>query len=141
VPAYNDAFSDHWGYVPHTLEKEKHRLAAPGFRAKDNLLAIDQDGNIAGLCIVMFPQMESDMLDKNPPMIDDLAVTHAYRRRGLGRALLLAGMRHIHDQGFSAASLAVDADNPNQALRLYKSVGFQIISRSTVYRKELCCDL
>jgi hypothetical protein len=67
VPAYNDAFSDHWGYVPHTLEKEKHRLAAPGFRAKDNLLAIDQDGNIAGLCIVMFPQMKAICWTKTHP--------------------------------------------------------------------------
>jgi ribosomal protein S18 acetylase RimI-like enzyme len=37
----------------------------------------------------------------------------------------------------AATGLAVDADNPNKALRLYESVGFAIMSRSTAYRKEL----
>ncbi len=137
VAAYNDGFSDHWGYARRTLEDERHRISAPGFRAEDNLLATDADGRIAGLCIVLVPQMDDDMLQNNPPLIDDLAVTHAYRRRGLGRALLLAGMRRIRDLGFSASALAVDADNPNKAQGLYESVGFQVISRSAAFRREL----
>jgi ribosomal protein S18 acetylase RimI-like enzyme len=31
----------------------------------------------------------------------------------------------------------VDAENPNGALRLYQSMGFQQIKRNTVYRKPL----
>ncbi len=77
------------------------------------------------------------MLQKNPPLIDDLAVRSAYRRRGIGRALLLAGMRRIREEGYGAAALGVDADNPNQALKLYESVGFVVVSGSTTYRKEL----
>jgi mycothiol synthase len=135
--AYSEAFSDHWGSVPHTLGQEMHRVSAPGFRAEDNLLAVDQDGRIAGLCLVEFPKAEGDMPHSNPPMIDDLAVRRAYRRRGIGRALLLAGMHRIRHEGFSGAALAVDADNPNRALRLYESVGFAVKSRGTVYRKGL----
>jgi mycothiol synthase len=137
IAAYNDGFSDHWGYVQHTLEDERHRIRAPGFQAEDNLLATDADGRIAGLCIVLVPQMDEDALQRNPPLIDDLAVTHAHRRRGLGRALLLAGMRRIRDLGFSASALAVDADNANKALGLYESVGFQVVARSTAFRGEL----
>jgi mycothiol synthase len=137
VAAYNDAFSDHWGYVPHTREKEEHRVASSGFVCDDTLLVVDSEGRIAGLCIVLIPPAEPDMRDDNPPMIDDLAVTHAYRRRGLGRSLLRAGMRRIRDQGFSAAALAVDVDNSNRALRLYESAGFRVVSRSTAFRKEL----
>jgi len=70
-------------------------------------------------------------------MIGDLARRPAHRRRGSGRALLLARMRRIHSEGFSAVGLAVDTDNPNKALRLYESVGFTVKSRSTVFRKEL----
>jgi len=135
--AYSDSFSDHWGSVPHTLEQEMHRVSAPGFRAKDNLLAVNQDGRIAGLCLLWFPKVEGDMPHSNPPMIDDLAVRRAHRRRGIGRALLLAGMHRIRDEGFSGSALAVDADNPNRALRLYESVGFAVKSRGTVCRKEL----
>ena len=46
-------------------------------------------------------------------------------------------MHHIRAQGFPVAALAVDADNPNQALRLYESVGFAVKSRTTMYWKEL----
>jgi len=137
VAAYNDAFSDHWGHVPHTRDKEEHRVGNPAFVCDDTLLAVDCGGRIAGLCLVLVPQVDPDMRKANPPMIDDLAVTHAYRRCGLGRGLLLAGMRHIRERGFSAAALAVDVDNPNQALRLYESAGFEVVSRSTAFRKEL----
>jgi mycothiol synthase len=137
VAAYNDGFSDHWGQVPHTLEQEMHRLMAPDFRMEDSLLAVDQDGQIAGLCLLDFPETEGGTSHNTPPLIDDLAVQHAYRRRGIGTALLLAGMHRIRDEGFSAAALAVDAENTNKALKLYESVGFVAKSRGTVYRKEL----
>jgi mycothiol synthase len=137
LTAYNDAFSDHWGYVPATRKQLQHWFNSSGFCVENTLLAVTDQGDIAGLCIVLFPQMEPEMLKTNPPLIDDLAVPHAYRRQGIGRALLLAGMHRIRKQGFHAAALAVDADNPNHALRLYESVGFAIESRTTAYRKEL----
>jgi mycothiol synthase len=137
LSAYNDAFSDHWGYVPATREQLQHWFNSSSFCADDALLAVTDQGDIAGLCIVLFPQMEPAMLKSNPPVIDDLAVAHAYRRQGIGRALLLAGMHRIRAQGFQAAALGVDADNPNQALRLYESVGFVIESRTIAYGKEL----
>ena len=135
--AYNDGFSDHWGYVPTTREQLQHWFDSPRFCAEDALLAVTQQGDIAGVCIVLFPQMDAEMLKSNPPHIDDLAVPHAYRRRGIGRALLLAGMHRIRRQGFQACALGVDADNPNKALHLYESVGFAVASRSTAFRKEL----
>ncbi len=135
--AYNDGFSDHWGYTPATAEQFQHWFESSLFRADDTLLAVTDDGQIAGICIVEFPQMEPEMLKTNPPLIDDLAVPHAFRRQGIGRAMLLAGMHRIRAQGFPVAALGVDADNPNQALRLYESVGFEVQSRTIVYRKEL----
>ena len=137
LAAYNDGFSDHWCYVPATGEQMQHWLHSPEFCADNVLLAVTEQDDIAGICIVLFPQMEPEMLKSNPPHIDDLAVPHAYRRRGIGRALLLAGMRRIRGQGFQAAALGVDAENPNQAMRLYESVGFVIVSRTTEYRREL----
>jgi len=137
LAACNDGFSDHWGYVPATREQLQHSLDSPGFCAEDVLLAVTDEGHIAGVCIVEFPQMDPEMLQTNPPLIDDLAVPHAYRRQGIGRALLLAGMRRIRAQGFHSAALAVDADNPNQTLHLYESVGFVVVSRSTAYHREL----
>jgi mycothiol synthase len=135
--AVTEAFADHWGAVPHTLAQEQHRVEAPGFQPEDNLLAVDADGQIAGLCLLEFPEMELDSADPNPPLIDDLAVRQAYRRRGIGRALMLSGMGRIAERGYSSVGLGVDVDNPNRVLRLYESLGFVVQSRGTVYRKEL----
>lgn len=137
VRANNDGFSDHWGFVPDTVEQMRHRVHMPGVQTDDWLLAVDSQDHIVGFCLLYFPQMAAEMLDSNPPHIDDLAVIHAWRRRGLGRALLLAGMHRLRQHGFPVAALGVDVDNPNQALRLYESVGFEVVSRSTAYRKEL----
>jgi len=136
VAAYNEAFSDHWGFHLHTLEQELHRQNFPGFRADDTFLAINADGQIAGLCIVLFPLVEGQPRG-DLGIVDDLAVRPAYRRRGLGRALLLTGMRRIREHGCSKANLGVDADNPNQARRLYEAVGFGVASCTTAYHKEL----
>lgn len=55
--------------------------------------------------------------------IKDLAVHPDWRRRGLGRALLLHAFEVFRQQGKQAVRLKVHADNPSGAMRLYKSVG------------------
>lgn len=137
VAAYCEAFADHWGFVPHTLQQEQHRVGAPHFRTEDNLLAVGKDGQIAGLCLLEFSEAEPGSQLPSFPMIDDLAVRPAYRRRGIGRALMISGMRSIAERGYPAIGLAVDVDNTNNALRLYQSLGFIVKWHGTVYQKEL----
>jgi mycothiol synthase len=137
VAADNDAFSDHWGFVAVTREQVDHWLSSSAFSPDNAILAVDEAGRIAGFCQLLFPEMEGTMLASNPPLVDDLGVVHDFRRRGIGRALLLSGMHRVRALGFDKVALAVDADNPNQALRLYESVGFQVVSRSTAFRKPL----
>jgi ribosomal protein S18 acetylase RimI-like enzyme len=57
--------------------------------------------------------------------IKDLAVGPAWRRRGVGSALLLEVFRIFKARGASIVDLKVDADNPSGALRLYRSHGFE----------------
>ena len=135
--AFNDAFSDHWGFTEMTAEQVEHWLRSPAYHPGDVILALNEGDEIAGFCNLLFPQMEEAMLKSNPPMVDDLGVVHRFRRRGLGRALLITGMLQVRSQGHAAVALAVDADNPNKALRLYESVGFKVVSRTTAFRKPL----
>ena len=44
--------------------------------------------------------------------------------RRLGRALTVAGMRHLAEQGLDEILLYVDAEN-TAAFRLYESLGFE----------------
>ncbi len=130
--ALTDAFADHWGASPHTVERERQRQGAPGFRAENTLMAVEATETIAGLCIVLI-----DPSSGEPPLIDDLGVRPRFRRRGLGRALLYAGLHLIRSQGHCRASLVVDAANPHQALKLYESAGFIVVNRTTLYSKRL----
>jgi mycothiol synthase len=52
--------------------------------------------------------------------------------RGLGKALLLTGLRHLRDRGSTAVELYVESDNPT-AVGLYRAYGFAPSSRDVMY--------
>jgi len=69
--------------------------------------------------------------------IATLAVRPAWRRRGLGLALLHEGFRRLAGRGETIAALGVDSENPTGATRLYERAGMRIFWRADVWRKEV----
>ncbi len=69
--------------------------------------------------------------------VGSLAVRKPWRRRGLGRALLLHAFREFRNRGFERASLGVDSENPTGATRLYESVGMHVESEHVTFEKAL----
>jgi ribosomal-protein-alanine acetyltransferase len=68
--------------------------------------------------------------------IQTIAVAPSVRRRGLGRMLMVAVLRHAVDRGDPNVFLEVRADNPN-AQALYVSLGFeQIAVRPHYYQPD-----
>ncbi len=55
--------------------------------------------------------------------LDSLAVHPAYRRRGMGKALLLDGIRKGETLGYNRVALVADSAMPH-LVRLYESIGF-----------------
>jgi mycothiol synthase len=53
---------------------------------------------------------------------------------GLGRALTLAGLRHLRDRGVAQAMLYVDEDNV-PAIRMYEGLGFTRTTVDAMYRR------
>ena len=66
-----------------------------------------------------------------------LGVSHPWRKRGLGEALLLHSFGEYYQRGMSTIGLGVNAHNPTGATRLYQNVGMQPASEHLTYEKEL----
>jgi mycothiol synthase len=67
--------------------------------------------------------------------IEVLGVRRAWRRRGLGEALLQIAFRELYDRGRRRIGLGVDAENPTGATHLYERVGMSASSQDDIYEK------
>jgi mycothiol synthase len=123
-----EAMADHWGHVPRSYEEWRERRERSNFDPSLWFLALD-DGEPAGavLCSV------ADGIG----WIDTLAVRAAWRRRGLGYALLTHAFHGLYARGVRRMALGVDAENPTGATRLYERAGMHVGQQYATYGKEL----
>jgi len=135
--AFNEAFAQHWGFVPINLEDTEYMVRQPTYQPENRLIALDEAGQIAGFCTADTTPDMVQSLGGDKGRVSLLGVRPAYRGRGLGRALLLSAMHRIRAAGLPRAALGVDGDNVTGAKRLYESVGFREAGRSIVYRREV----
>lgn len=72
--------------------------------------------------------------------VDGVWTRKPFRRRGLARALLARVLVAFSERGMTSAYLGVDGLNPNQAVDLYTSLGFEIRTSETDWTKPLPGD-
>lgn len=137
VEMFNQTFIDHWNHRDLTAAELYCELEKSYYRPELDLVAIAPDGTFAAFCFCgIFPQ-ENERTGRNEGWIAALGTRRGFRRQGLGRAMLLSGLRCLRDAGVDTAKLGVDADNPSGALKLYESVGFHRVRTSISYSKEI----
>lgn len=131
----NDVFSEHWGEGQHTLEEIQHDVAEAHFNP-DLLLFAESGKRAIGYAWTWINR--EVILDTGDAcaFIGDLGVTRAYRRQGIGRALLLRILHDAQRRGMEAAELEVDGPNAS-ARHLYESTGFRLTQERLWYRREL----
>jgi mycothiol synthase len=97
------------------------------FRA-EGLLLHHENEKLAGFC---WTKLHTDT---NPHLgeIYVVAVDPSFSRRGLGRALTIAGLRHLSATGAPVGMLYVAADNA-AALAMYRSLGFTTYSTQRAF--------
>jgi mycothiol synthase len=137
VEMFNQTFVDHWNHHDLTLREFQYYCSLSHYRADLNLVAVAPDGTLAAFCEGNIHPEDNLRTGRQEAWIGELGTRRGFRRRGLGRAMLLAGLRALQNAGMKIALLGVDADNPSGALGLYQSVGFRQQRRSVVLRKRL----
>ncbi len=124
VELHNQSFFDHWNHFDLTVEEHKHCLSDLDYRPEHDLIAVSPDGTFAGFCHCHIATPDNIRSGRNEGWVGILGTRRGFRRMGLGRAMLLAGLHQLKAAGVDTAKLGVDSQNANNALRLYESVGF-----------------
>ena len=121
--ATEDGFRDHFGHVNQSDEqviKDFRHVAATHPRFDPSLWYAIYDGSdIAAICLNV------EKMDEAPEIgyVSTLAVRRPWRKRGLGKLLLLYSFAALWDRGQRSVALHVDAQSLTGATRLYENVG------------------
>lgn len=127
--ARNESFRDHWGSHPISFEKFSYFYFETA-EYDPALWAVIWDGDqVAGFSI---NQYRMDI-----GWVRTLGVRPAWRKHGLGLALLHWSFGKFYQRGTTSIGLSVDAANPTGATRLYQRAGMQAMSEFVMFEKEL----
>lgn len=134
--AHVEAFRDHWGSTPPTLETWHHWADAPNFRSDLSYVAL-ADGEVVGYAMNGVYPDDFTVRGRREGWIDALGTRRAWRRKGLASALIARSMHAFVADGLDYAALGVDTANPTGAFGLYAALGFREVSQSVSLVKDL----
>jgi mycothiol synthase len=137
VELFNESFIDHWNHQDVTAMSVRHWLKNPHYKPELNLVAVAPDNTFSAFCVGYINQEENARNRRNEGWIKLLGTRRGFRKLGLGRATLLAGMRQLKAIGVERVNLGVDAQSMTNATRLYESLGFQSINTWLSYVKAI----
>jgi mycothiol synthase len=127
-----ETFRDSWEPIDEPYDEWAHWLLSPPTFVPDLWFLAQENGEPAGIAIC-HPHRSRSQLG----WIRILGVRRPWRRRGLGRALLLHAFAEFRKRGFTSAGLGVDAESLTGANRLYEEVGMRVASRFDIYEKAV----
>jgi ribosomal protein S18 acetylase RimI-like enzyme len=134
--ASNEAFRDHWGYIPDPEENFQNMLEDPNF--DPSLWRVAWEGDqVAGMVLSFINKAENTEYNRKRGYTENICVRRPWRGKGLARALIYLSLKALKERGMDHAALGVDAENISGALKLYESCGYQTVKRSSIYRKVM----
>ena len=131
-----EAFQDHWGGFDASDAAFEAWLVDPYHDPRLWVVAWDGD-QIAGAVTNAVVAEENEAFNRKRGWLETVFVRRAWRRRGLGAALVARALVRLREEGMQEAMLGVDSDNPSGALALYERAGFVVHRRSAAYRKPM----
>jgi mycothiol synthase len=143
LKANNAAFQGHPEQSNWRIRDLEVRTKEDWFNPKGFLIA-EIESKLAGFCWTKVHGGHShkhshDELEHDHDPIGEIyimGVNPKFQGRGIGRAVTIAGLKHLRYEGIFSAMLYVDADNAS-AIKLYTSLGFKEWGRDVLYRYSL----
>jgi mycothiol synthase len=120
-----ETFADQADSEPMSYEEWRHWSFREPFDPGLWFLA-EEGGELAGILLARSERAGDETLG----WVSVLGVRRPWRRRGLGRALLLHSFHALRARGKPRAGLGVDGSNPTGAVKLYEAAGMRVVRRS-----------
>lgn len=135
--ASREAFRDHWGYCEDEWGEEQYRSFEEWARPFiDTFQVAWCDGQVAGMVQCFIDPEQNKTYSRLRGWTEGISVRRSWRKQGLAKALIARSLRVCRERGMDHAGLGVDAENPNGAVHLYRSMGFEVVKTHATYRKE-----
>ena len=112
------------------LQKYVHFMDSPGYPLCGDWVVLAPDGCVAAFCNVWYDAVS------RTGQIEPVGTHPDFQRKGLGKAVMTAGMRFLQSKGMGATRICVIADNL-PAIKLYESVGFRLVNKLLLHQKAI----
>lgn len=127
----NAAFGDTWGFCPNTVEEVAFRVRMSR-SSPEGILLITDSNRPAAYCWTTRSKNRFGSIG----WISMVGVHPEFRRAGIGRAALAAGMTFLSKKGVEGVELEMDSENV-PARKLYARFGFRKTSETTWFERRL----
>jgi len=134
----NEAMKEHFNFRPMTLEETQYytrEQEKQGVKYNDFVAYINDVP--VGLMTTVIDPKEIEHQKKNVAWLAVLGILKPYRSKGIGKALMIHAMKFLKEQGMEQAFLGVHDTNITKAIKIYESLGFEVILKYYRYIKEL----
>ncbi len=103
-------------------------MASPAYVPELDLVTESPDGQFASFCMCWLDPVN------RVGLFEPVGTHPDFQRLGLGKAVMLEGLRRMQTGGMQTAIVGAESDNL-AAQSLYRSMGFQAVNRLWTYRK------
>ena len=129
----NISFGENWGFSPNSVEQIAARVRQNRGGPEAILFLTEGDAPSGKPAAYNWTMFSAD--DATPSGVISMTGVHPdYRGRGLGRAVVTAGIAYLVGRGARTVTLEVDSDN-TPARELYLTLGFRKVS-ATVWHER-----
>ncbi|MDQ6603063.1 MAG: GNAT family N-acetyltransferase [Chloroflexota bacterium] len=119
---------DVWSNSQLTDASYTRMRGVPGYRPDLDIVAVMPDGAFASYCICWL-----DPVNRTGEF-EPVGTRAAYRRRGVGRAVINEGLRRLQAHGARTAIVYSSGGN-DASLALYRSAGFRVVNQEFAFER------